>query len=192
MKVEIKKMFGERPLENPDYPRLISEKAFNRMLNYLENKIPVSGGNHDRKNLMIEPTIIEADENDSCMKEEIFGPVLPLMTFSDLDQVMEFINVRPKPLSIYYYSKDRKNQRKMLKETSSGALLINEIMVHFANNYLPFGGVGESGIGRYHGKESFRVFSNIKAVMKNRMGIDFPLRYPPFGKKERIIRKLIR
>jgi len=162
------------------------------MLGYIENKIPVTGGKHDRQKLLIEPTIIEADEEDRCMKEEIFGPVLPLMEFSDLDKVVSFINDRPKPLSIYYYSKSKKGYRKMLRGTSSGALLINEIMVHFANNYLPFGGVGDSGVGRYHGKESFRAFSNMKAVMKNNTGIDFPLRYPPFGKKERIIKWLLK
>ncbi len=192
LKKEIQKMYGESPLENPDYPRLISEKAFDRMLSYLKNKEPLTGGRSDRTKLSVEPTLIEANEYDKCMIEEIFGPVLPVIPFTDIDEVIRFINNRPRPLSIYYYSRNREKQRRILCKTSSGAFLVNEIIIHFANNNLPFGGVGDSGLGRYHGRESFRAFSNMKAVMKNNIGIDFPLRYPPFGEKERIIKWLLK
>ena len=192
LKNEIIKMYGAKPLDNPDYPRLISGKAFDRMLSYLENKQIITGGSSDREKLSVEPTLIEARQDDKCMSEEIFGPVLPVMPFRDIEEVIWFINSRPRPLSIYFYSRNRKSQRKMQHNTTSGAFLVNEMIVHFANNNLPFGGVGESGVGRYHGRESFRAFSNMKAVMKNNTGIDFPLRYPPFGKKERIIKWLIK
>jgi aldehyde dehydrogenase (NAD+) len=133
-----------------------------------------------------------ASMSDSCMKEEIFGPLLPVISFSDFDEAITLINSREKPLASYYFSADRKKQKRFISETSSGACLINDVILHIANNKLPFGGAGESGMGRYHGKESFRAFSNIKAVMKSSPRIDLPLKYPPFGRKERLIRLFLR
>jgi aldehyde dehydrogenase (NAD+) len=122
------------------------------------------------------------------MEDEIFGPVLPVIIYNHLDEVIEYINSKEKPLAIYYFSTDKKKQNRMIRETSSGACLINDVVLHVANKNLPFGGVGESGMGRYHAKESFRAFSNMKAIMKSGSLIDIPLKYPPFKNKERLIR----
>lgn len=192
LKMEIKNMYGDSPLTNPEYPRLISCKAFDRIAGYIEKSRILAGGRSDREKLLMEPTIVEASVGDKCMSEEIFGPLLPVLTFSDLTGVIEFINSKEKPLAVYYFSEDRKKQKRIMTETSSGACLINDLVLHIANSKLPFGGAGESGIGRYHGKESFRAFSNMKAVMKTSSMIDIPLKYPPFGKKERLIRLFLR
>jgi aldehyde dehydrogenase (NAD+) len=185
-------MYGDDPLENPDYPKIISEKAFNRITSYFNSENIIKGGRTDLKKMAIEPTLIKASSSDKCMEDEIFGPVLPVITYSDLDEVINYINSKEKPLAIYYFSTDRKKQVRMIRETSSGACLINDVILHIANNNLPYGGVGESGIGRYHGKESIRAFSNMKAVMKSSPLIDIPLKYPPFGKKERLLKLFLR
>jgi aldehyde dehydrogenase (NAD+) len=192
MKIEINKMYGENPIENRDYPKVISEKAFDRLAGFIEKDKVIDGGRTDRNKLSVEPTLIEASLSDKCMTDEIFGPLLPVISYTDLDEVINYINSKEKPLAIYYFSKDRKKQRRMIMETSSGACLINDILVHIANKNLPFGGVGESGIGRYHGKESFRSFSNLKAVMKTNRLIDIPVKYPPFRNKEWMIRMFLR
>jgi aldehyde dehydrogenase (NAD+) len=192
LKSEIVKMYGDNPLENPDYPKIISEKAFNRITSYFNGENIIKGGRTDLKKMAIEPTLIKASSSDKCMEDEIFGPVLPVITYSDLDEVIKYINSKEKPLAIYYFSTDRKKQVRMIRETSSGACLINDVILHIANNNLPYGGVGESGIGRYHGKESIRAFSNMKAVMKSSPLIDIPLKYPPFGKKELLLKLFLR
>ncbi|MFN8242012.1 MAG: aldehyde dehydrogenase [Bacteroidales bacterium] len=185
---EIRSMYGDDPVKNPDYPRVINEKAFDRLCCFIrENKV-LAGGNSDRQTLVIEPTVIEPVEGSSVMTEEIFGPVLPVRTFRSLDEAISNVRAGEKPLAIYYFSENRLNQKRLMKETSSGAFLVNDLILHIANKNLPFGGVGESGLGRYHGKESFRSFSNLKAVMKTSTIIDIPIKYPPFGKKERLIK----
>jgi len=192
MKKEIDRMFGNNPIENIDYPKIISEKAFNRITSYLNNSNVIKGGRADLNKLSIEPTLVEASVSDNCMKDEVFGPVLPVITYADLDEVIKYINSKEKPLAIYYFSTDKKKQNRMIMETSSGACLINDVVLHIANKNLPFGGVGNSGIGRYHGKESFMAFSNMKAVMKTSPIIDIPIKYAPFKKKERILRLFLR
>jgi aldehyde dehydrogenase (NAD+) len=188
----IKKMFGEIPAENPDYPRIISQKAFDRLTGYIEQAKIIHGGRAKKDTLTIEPTLLEATFSDLCMREEIFGPVLPVITFNKLDEPIAFVNSREKALAVYFFSSDRKKQKRVQQETSSGAYLINDVILHIANKNLPYGGVGESGMGRYHGKESFRVFSNNKAVMKTSTKLDIPLKYPPFKKKEWLIRLFLR
>lgn len=192
LKLEIARMYGDDPIENPDYPKIISEKAFNRITSYFNGENIIKGGRSDLKKLVIEPTLLKASPSDKCMNDEIFGPVLPVMTYTDLDEVIRYINSKEKPLAIYYFSTDKRKQNRMIRETSSGACLINDVILHIANNNLPYGGVGESGIGRYHGKESIRAFSNMKAVMKSSSLIDIPLKYPPFGKKERLLKLFLR
>ena len=188
LKQEFESMCGSDAVNNPDYPRMISEKAFDRLVCLLENTRILHGGQYDRGKLSIAPTIIEGDINHVTMKDEIFGPILPVLSFTDLDTVISFINSKPKPLAVYYFSGNKKQHRKMIEKTSSGACLINEVIVHIANSKLPFGGVGDSGHGRYHGRESIRAFSNMKAVMKSTTLIDIPLKYPPYGNKERFLR----
>jgi acyl-CoA reductase-like NAD-dependent aldehyde dehydrogenase len=192
IKHEIKTMYGENPTENRDYPKMISEKAFDRIESYFVNARIIEGGRTDRKKLSIEPTLLDATYSDKCMEEEIFGPVLPVITYKTLNEAITYINSKEKPLAVYFFSSDKKKQNRVIRETSSGACLINDVILHIANNNLPFGGVGESGTGRYHGKESFRAFSNMKAVMKSASIIDIPIKYPPFKNKERLIRMFLK
>jgi aldehyde dehydrogenase (NAD+) len=192
MKAEIVKMYGDDPINNPDYPRLISAKAFDRIADFIKDEKIVHGGRTDREKLSVEPTLIECSMPDKCMDDEIFGPVLPVIACSGLDEAIAFINSKSKPLALYFFSGNRENQKKMISETTAGACLINDVVLHIANINLPFGGVGDSGIGRYHGKESFRAFSNQKAVMRSSSFIDIPVKYPPFGKKERILKLFLK
>lgn len=192
LKLEINKMYGANPLENKDYPKIVSKKAFTRVTALIEKDKIISGGRINEDKLSVEPTLLEAKLTDKCMADEIFGPLLPIISYTRLDEVIDYINSKEKPLAIYYFSKDRKKQKRMISETSSGACLINDVLLHIANKNLPFGGVGESGIGRYHGKESFRAFSNQKAVMKTNRLIDIPIKYPPFGNKEWMMRLFLR
>ena len=192
MKSEIREMYGDNPADNKDYPKIISEKAFERLSSLLKNATITDGGKINKEKLSIEPTLLNASISDKCMDDEIFGPVLPVIAYSDLNEVIAYINSKEKPLALYIFSSDRKKQNRLINETSSGACLINDVILHIANNNLPFGGVGNSGMGRYHGKESFRSFSNLKAVMKSSTVIDIPLKYPPFKNKEWLIRKFLR
>jgi aldehyde dehydrogenase (NAD+) len=193
MKVEIVRMYGKEPSVNPHYPKIISEKAFERIKNLIDSSKTLSGGRCVRERLSVEPTFIDASVTDPVMQEEIFGPVLPVVGFSDLKSVTDHINSGEKPLAIYYFSEERRKQKRIIRETTSGACLINDVIVHFANNNLPFGGVGASGTGRYHGYESFRAFSNRKAVMQSGSKVDIPIKYAPFSKrKEWLIRKFLR
>jgi len=192
MKKEITRMFGNDPLTNNEMTRIISESAFKRLVSYIESSKVLAGGRSDISKLVIEPTILDSTTEDSCMKTEIFGPVLPVIAYSDLDEVISYINSGEKPLSLYIFSTKRKIQQKVLKSTSSGACLINDVILHIANKHLPFGGVGASGMGRYHGKESFRAFSNLKASMHTTPRIDIPVKYPPYGFKEKIMKLFLR
>ncbi|MFN8210845.1 MAG: aldehyde dehydrogenase family protein [Bacteroidales bacterium] len=192
LKEEIHSMYGDDPLSNDWFGRIISEKAFRRILSYTEGARIIAGGQHDLSRLLIGPTVIEATESDKCMQEEIFGPVLPVMEYDDLDKVISFINSREKPLALYVFTTDRTVKKKVLRFTSSGACLVNDVVMHIANKHLPFGGVGSSGLGRYHGKESFRAFSNLKASMHTSSWIDVPIKYPPYGRKERIMKLFLR
>ncbi|MGD0583131.1 MAG: aldehyde dehydrogenase family protein [Bacteroidales bacterium] len=192
MKLEIRKMFGEDPLTNPEMTRIISENAFDRLLSYISEDQIITGGRHDKARLAIEPTIIGASLNDRCMQDEIFGPVLPVISYTSIDEVITYLNSKEKPLALYFFSTSRKKQKKVMMGTSSGACLINDVIVHIANKHLPFGGVGASGIGKYHGKESLRAFSNLKATMRTAPRIDIPLKYPPYGNKEKIMKLFLR
>jgi acyl-CoA reductase-like NAD-dependent aldehyde dehydrogenase len=192
LKSEIVKMYGDDPINNPDFPRLVSLKAFNRISSYLEKSMILKGGGNDAEKQSIEPTIIETTTDHNCMREEIFGPVLPVIAYSDFNEVIRYINSGEKPLSAYLFSTDRKKQKKFLLEISAGACLVNDVILHIANKKLPFGGVGESGIGRYHGKFSFMTFSNLKSVMRTSPFLDLPLKYPPFKNNERILRLFLK
>lgn len=182
LKEETVKMFGDIPIENPDYPKLVSSKAFDRLTACKDGAKIIMGGRADSDKRSIEPTLIEATIFDECMKQEIFGPILPVIAYSSLDEVISYINSGEKPLAAYLFSTDRKKQKKFIRETSSGACLVNDVLLHIANKKLPFGGVGESGTGRYHGKFSLRTFSNMKSVMKTSPSLDLPFKYPPFNK----------
>lgn len=189
----IKEFFGENPLKSEDYPRIINIKHFNRLKNLLKEGDILYGGDFDEEKLYIAPTIIDnITWEDSVMQEEIFGPILPLLVFEELDEVIETVNTHPKPLALYYFSNDKEKQKRVISEISFGGGCINDTIVHLATPYLPFGGVGNSGMGSYHGKASFDTFSHKKSVLKKSNLIDIPLRYPPYKGKIKLLRKILK
>lgn len=190
---EIKTQFGEEPLKSEDYSKMVNEREFNRVLSYIDKDKLVFGGNYNKETLQIEPTILkDVTWDDSVMEREIFGPILPILNFEDLDDVIKIINSKDKPLALYYFSEDKNKIKKILNTTSSGGVTINDTLVHVSSTYLPFGGVGNSGMGEYHGKYSFDLFSNKKGVMDRKTFLDINLRYAPFQNKLTIIKKIMK
>lgn len=185
-----KTMYGENPKESRFYPRIVNQRAFDRLSNMLQEGTIHTGGEIDRDERYIAPTVMENMSPDALvMKEEIFGPILPVLPFSSIEEPINYINADEKPLALYYFGKN-KGAKKMLHQTSSGGACINDTLMHIANHKLPFGGVGQSGMGSYHGKVSFLAFSHQKAVVSSPTWIDIPLKYVPF-KNFKLIKKLL-
>lgn len=183
IKKSLQKFYGGDPKKSKDYARIINERHFERLFRLMKNGKTIMGGEHDIKDLYIAPTIIdEISWEDPIMQEEIFGPILPILTYTDLNQVIETINNHPKPLAFYFFSSNKENQEKVLSEISFGGGCINDCVLHLSNFNLPFGGVGESGMGAYHGRYSFEVFSHQKGVLKNAFWFDPFVRYAPYNK----------
>ena len=177
---ELAAMHGENPAQSPHYVRMVSDKAFRRVTGYLSDGKIIAGGHFDAASRYIEPTLLDGVSPDApVMQEEIFGPVFPILEFTGRQEVVDFVCSREKPLAFYYFGKDRDGWE-MLRRTSSGGACINDTIMHFANSRLPFGGVGNSGMGRYHGAESFRAFSNRRAVIDSPRSFDLPFRYMPY------------
>lgn len=190
---EIKNQFGDNPLESEDYSKMVNEREFNRVLSYIDKEKLVFGGNYNRKTFQIEPTILKnVTWDDPVMEREIFGPIFPILTFENLDEVLRVVNSKDKPLALYYFSEDKNKIEKVLKRTSSGGVTINDTLVHVSSSYLPFGGVGNSGMGEYHGKYSFDLFSNKKGVMNRKTFLDLKIRYAPFQNKLTIVKKIMK
>ncbi len=171
--------------ESTDYGRIINKDHFDRLMNAVNEALDegakiIYGGSSDRDDLYIQPTII-ADVPDSCllMQEEIFGPILPVRKYSSLTEVIDFINNKPKPLASYLFAQDEPTYERFLKETSAGALVYNDCVVHYSHPHLPFGGVNNSGIGKAHGKYGFKEFSNQKPVVRQRLSLNRMI-YPPY------------
>jgi aldehyde dehydrogenase (NAD+) len=181
MTVAVEKFYGPDIRESPLYPRIISDKAFRRLTGYLSGPGNIIyGGAHDLSTRFIAPTIIDgADPESPLMREEIFGPILPVMTFDDIGRAAAFVNSREKPLALYYFGR-KKEGRRILGLMPSGGACINDTLMHVVNPALPFGGAGGSGMGRYHGRYSFETFSNARAAVVSRTRPDIPLRYPPY------------
>lgn len=192
MEKYIRKMFGKDPMQNPDYPKMINEKHFNRVLGLTERSHVVCGGGSDVDMLKIEPTVLDQVTWESpVMQEEIFGPLLPVLTFYDIEEAIQMVNARPRPLALYYFTKDKQREAMMLKQVSYGGGCINDTIVHLATSHMPFGGVGNSGMGGYHGKDSFDTFTHKKSIMKKSVLLDIPIRYAPFKNKLNILKKLM-
>jgi aldehyde dehydrogenase (NAD+) len=187
----IKKSYGEHPLENKDYCKIINDRQYDRLKGYLKDGEIVAGGKFNDEKRMLEPTLMLNPPKDSpVMTDEIFGPILPIFEYSDLDEVIQFINQREKPLASYIFSKNSRIREKFLTSVSSGGACVNDTVLHISSSSMGFGGVGESGIGGYHGKSSFDTFSHRKSVM-HRMPhmLDPYLRYAPYsGKKMGLMR----
>lgn len=191
LKKHIKAFYGEDIKKCSDYGRIIDESSFDRLISYLDKDKIRIGGEFDRAERYISPTVMDnIDFNHRVMSEEIFGPILPIITYTDLNKVIQDINNRPKPLALYMFSNKRKHIDKVISTTSSGGVCVNDTIMHVASSELTFGGVGESGMGKYHGKESFYTFTHEKSILGKGFIVDVPLRYPPFGEKLKVFKKI--
>lgn len=190
---EIRVQFGENVRNSEDYPRIVNKSSLERLSGYLNDGKIYYGGNIDEDNLYMEPTlIIKPDLNSPLMSDEIFGPILPILVYEDLDNVIKFINHREKPLALYYFSESKKKIKYILTSTTSGGVTINDTIIHVANPNLPFGGVGNSGVGKYHGKESFETFTHNKSVMKRGTFIEFNIRFAPYKNKLNLVKRIMK
>lgn len=188
----VRDFFGARPLDCEDYPKIINEKHYKRLLGLMEGTRILIGGEAGKGR--IAPTVLDGvTEKSPVMQEEIFGPILPLLEFSELDEAITFIKARPKPLALYLFTSDQKAERRVLDTVSFGGGCVNDCVVHLATHHMPFGGVGSSGMGGYHGKASFETFSHSKSILKKGCWLDLPMRYHPYTEgKYRLIRKFLR
>jgi len=178
---EVKAQYGEDPLTNDNYPKIISEKHFSRLQGLLEGEKLVHGGSSDSNTLKIEPTILEAGNDAPVMGEEIFGPILPVLTFDNKEEAVMIVKSRQKPLATYLFTSCKKTERFYINNISFGGGCVNDVVMHLSVPNLPFGGVGESGMGYYHGKAGFDTFTHYKSVLKKPKLLDNPLRYPPYN-----------
>ncbi len=193
MKKYLISTYGYDIKSNRDYGRIINQANAERLAGLLEGKNILIGGECDPAERYISPTVVEVNDlQDSLMENEIFGPILPLMEYNNIDEALEIVQNKPRPLALYIFSKSKKIQQKVIHHTQSGSGGINETVIHFINSYLPFGGVGESGIGRYHGKYSYETFSYKRSFLDKANWIDIPIRYPPYRKKLWLFKKLLR
>ncbi|MBO8159282.1 aldehyde dehydrogenase [Thermosyntropha sp.] len=193
LKEAVNEFYGPDPMKSRDYSRIINDKHFERLQGLLNNGNIVCGGETRGEDRYIAPTIIDnISPTDPVMQEEIFGPILPVLEYEDLDEVICFINKRPKPLALYFFSRDYKKQEKVLRETTSGGVSINDTLSHMTTPYLPFGGIGESGMGKYHGEASFNTFVHKKSVLKNTFWFDLKVKYPPYTVSLQRIKKLMK
>lgn len=173
--------------------KIINQKHYERLLRLIENEDIIVGGKGNSEKLLIEPTILDNVKLDSpIMQEEIFGPILPILTYREVTDIYNIINSLPKPLALYVFSNSHKFQERIIKDLSFGGGCINDTVLHLASSYLPFGGVGMSGFGKYHGKASFDTFSHEKSIMKKGKVFDIKLRYQPYPKTLRILKKLMK
>ena len=183
MKKAVKKRFGDNPKASPDFARVISDKHWARLEKLLHRGNIVIGGEVDPATRYIAPTVIDnIKPEDPVMQEEIFGPIFPVITVDSMDEAIKFINSRPKPLALYIFTKSRKTAKRFMTETISGGGCVNDTLMHFPNGNLPFGGVGLSGMGSYHGRKSFDTFTHYKGIYHNVNWIDVPFRYAPYTK----------
>lgn len=174
---------SEKPLEYKDYPKMINQRQFDRIVEIIKQSDVIFGGKYDEKTLKIEPTLVDNKSFDSkAMEDEIFGPVLPIIEFENIEEPINYINNNHKPLALYLFTNNKNLQNKILKEVAFGGGCINDTIIHLATTKMGFGGVGYSGMGEYHGKFSFQTFSHYKSIVKKSTLIDLPMRYHPYKK----------
>lgn len=193
IKHQLEEFYGKDSSNNPDYGRIINERHHARLVSYLEGQNIVHGGQTDSQQRYFAPTLVlNPDLHSPLMQEEIFGPILPIITVDKIDQAIPLINSRPKPLALYIYTNNTSFSDQTIQQTSAGSVCINDGMMFMTNPNLPFGGIGNSGMGSYHGQFGFDTFSHLKSVMKRPFIMDVKLRYPPFSKfKLSILKKLL-
>ena len=188
---QIQAFYGPDPIKSPDYARIINQKHFDRLVALLDASKISHGGRTDRDDLYIEPTLVyPANWQDRIMAGEIFGPLLPVLEYEDLDAVMEELSQRERPLALYLFTRSRAIQERIVGRLSFGGGAINATLLHNANNRLPFGGTGNSGMGRYHGKSGFDTFSYTKGIYAKPTLIDPALVYPPYRQRLKLVKRL--
>lgn len=194
IKKEIEKQYGRHPLQNPSYGKLINRKHFDRVLKLIDREKLVYGGEYDADTLRIAPAVLDnVTEEDAVMQEEIFGPVLPILTVASMEEACRFVKARPRPLALYLFTGDRKTEARILSRISFGGGCINDTIIHLATSEMGFGGVGASGMGSYHGRKSFETFSHEKSIVKKYTWLDLPMRYQPYDTvKEKLVRMFVR
>jgi len=195
LKTTIQEFYGEDIQSNEQYGRIVNERHFDRLAKIIEedHEHIVSGGEHDRSDKFIAPTILDnITWSNAAMKDEIFGPILPVLTYSQLDDAISMINQHPKPLALYVFTENKSNEKKVLERISFGGGCVNDTLSHVANDQLPFGGVGHSGVNAYHGKYSFDLFSHRKSMMKKSTKVELKLAFPPYKTSLDTIKKVLK
>lgn len=178
---EVRRQFGEKPLENGDYGNIVSRKHFDRICGLMDPEKTILGGGADEKTLRIEPTILDnVTFDDPVMKEEIFGPILPVLTFDSEEEIVSIVNGNDKPLALYVFATDRRFLSHITSRCSYGGGCVNDVVIHLATSNMGFGGVGESGMGSYHGKDGFDTFTHYKSIVHKKNWLDLPMRYQPY------------
>lgn len=190
----MEKMYGEGLERKESYPKIINEKHFKRICALMEQEEIIAGGVTDKRTLQIAPTVLDHVKKDApVMQEEIFGPVLPVLEFTSIEEAEQFVRERPKPLALYLFTRDKQVEKRIVRNISYGGGCINDTIIHLATSRMGFGGVGGSGMGSYHGAESFRTFSHQKSIVKKANWIDIPLRYAPYSRRgERLLHYFFR
>lgn len=190
IQAQIQKQYGKEPLQNPDYGKIINEKHFDRILGLIDEKKIVQGGKADRKTLQIEPTVLDnVSFSDAVMQEEIFGPLMPVLTYDSLEDVIRTINASPHPLALYFFTSDKSAAKEVTSRCGFGGGCINDTIIHLATTEMGFGGFGESGMGAYHGKTGFDTFTHYKSIVDKKTWLDLPMRYQPYQKiHEKMVR----
>ncbi|MBQ8549840.1 MAG: aldehyde dehydrogenase [Clostridia bacterium] len=187
---QIKLQYGENPLNNENYGKIINEKHFSRLCGLIDKSKVVYGGETDKDACRIAPTVMNNVEfSDAVMGEEIFGPIMPIIEFNDFDAVVDDLKEKDKPLALYIFSKNKKHINRVVKELSYGGGCVNDVIIHLATSEMGFGGVGESGMGSYHGKAGFDAFSHYKSIVDKKTWLDLPMRYQPY--KGKLFEKLL-
>ncbi|MFC2476387.1 MAG: aldehyde dehydrogenase [Catonella sp.] len=194
IKKEIVLQFGEKPLENPNYGKIINKKHFNRLKGLINQEKTVCGGTCDEEMERIEPTVMtDITWEDAVMGEEIFGPLLPVLTYKSLAEAVSVIESHPHPLALYCFTEDKRVKYEILKKCRFGGGCINDVVIHLATSEMPFGGVGESGMGCYHGRTGFEEFSHIRSIVDKKTWMDMPVRYQPYTRiKEKLLKMFLK
>lgn len=184
VKHQIKLQYGENPLDNQDYGKIINEKHFNRLLSLINPEKVICGGEYNRDTNQLEPTVMDnVSSQDAIMQEEIFGPIMPIISFDSFDTVINDLKNKEKPLALYLFTSDKKHINRITKELSYGGGCINDVIIHLATSEMGFGGVGASGMGSYHGRDGFDAFSHTKSIVDKKTWLDLPMRYQPYKNK---------
>ncbi len=184
VKEQIFSQYGKEPLRSPDYGKIINEKHFDRLLSLIDSQKVVHGGEFNRETLQIAPTVmVDVCFDDAVMQEEIFGPIMPVLTFDCIEELIQKLQERAKPLALYLFTKSKANVQTITERVAFGGGCINDTIIHLATSEMGFGGVGESGMGAYHGKVGFDTFSHIKSIVDKKLWLDLPMRYRPYKKR---------